>query len=65
MHTQQFQKGMLVRRDNMYNLELSSTSFCEEKKREEGGEQKLIDRISAMRSVKWFQKVGQTFAASW
>ena len=52
MHTQEFQKEVLVTRDNMYNLELSSTSFCEEKKREEGEEQKLIDQISAMSSVK-------------
>lgn len=62
MHTQGFQKEMLVTRDNMYNLELSSTSFCKErkkKKREEGEEQKLVDQIFAMSSVKWFlQKLG-------
>lgn len=55
MHTQGFQKEMLVTRDNMYNLELSSTSFCKErkkKKREEGEEQKLVDQIFAMSSVK-------------
>lgn len=32
-HTQGFQKEMLVTRDNMYNLELSSTSFCKERKK--------------------------------
>lgn len=53
MHTEEFQKEMLVRRDNTYNLEFSSTSFCEEKKkREEGEEEKLIDQISAMSSVR-------------
>lgn len=62
MHTQGFQKEMPVTRDNMYHLELSSTSFCKERnknKREEGEEQKLVDQISAMSSVKCFlQKLG-------
>lgn len=61
MHTEEFQKEMLVRRDNMYNLEFSSTSFCEEKKRRRRG--RKVNRSDFCHEINKAIS-GKTFAAN-
>lgn len=63
MHTEEFQKEMLVRRDNTYNLEFSSTSFCEEKKKKRRRRGRKVNRPDFCHEL---SKVisGKTFAAN-